>query len=680
MQFVNRAVLAGMTLSSFWICQYFAKTGFGQEKPDQSKIVQPAWPGQKSTWKGFERFDFEVDGRRAYVVVPKNKAPGNPWIFRARFPDFHAEADVILLKRGFHIARINTDGMLGSPTAMGHWNKFYAFVNERGLAKRCALEGVSRGGLFVYGFAHRWPDRVACIYCDTPVCDISSWPGGKGSGRGHVPTWKACLKEYGLTEQAVGQFKDIPIHRLDNIASARIPILHIISMNDEIVPPAENTLVLAERYRKLGGSIDIIQVQEGTEKSGGHHFDHPDPMRVADFIERHATTQVAKEQRSFKDNFPGDDYFVMRGSLDNCRIKFETTKRGRVAFMGGSITAMSGWRDLTKEYLKAKFPETEFEFIDAGISSTGSVPGAFRLKRDVFGKGPVDLLFEEAAVNDLHNMRTKTEMVRGMEGIVRHARSINPNLDIVLMHFVDPNHMKSYRNGGMPEVILQHEKVASHYSVPSIQLAQEVTERIAAGQFDWANDFKNLHPSPYGHRLYASTIRRLLSTAWSKPLAENAQAVPHSNPEQRLDENSFDGGRMEPLRNAKLNGFNLMEKCDPRANGIGGGVRSGFHNVPMLVGVKTGDAMSLSFSGRAVGIFVAAGPDTGQIEYSVDNGPWKKQELFTKWSQGLHIPWVYVLESDLSKEKHVIRIRVAKSKHERSKGNVCRIVNLLVNE
>ena len=99
----------------------------------QSTDTKPseAWPGKQSKWNGFQRYDFEVDGRSAYVVMPKHAAPGKPWVWRARFPNFHAEADLILLDRGFHIARINTDGMLGSPNAMKHWDAFYQFIIDR---------------------------------------------------------------------------------------------------------------------------------------------------------------------------------------------------------------------------------------------------------------------------------------------------------------------------------------------------------------------------------------------------------------------------------------------------------------------------------------------------------------------------------------------------------------------
>jgi sialidase-1 len=266
----------------------FPSLGYAQTQTSTAET----WSGKKSAWHGFDRYDFEVDGRPAYVVVPKQPAKGNPWVWRARFPGFHDEIDQVLVKAGFHIARINTDGMLGGPRAMKHWDAFYAFVIERGLAKKCALEGVSRGGLFVYGFASRWPDRVACIYCDTPVGDIKSWPGGEGTGRGDGATWQTCLKEYGLTEQSAKDFKGSPIDTLAPIANAKIPLMHIVSMNDTVVPPTENTLLLAQRYRQLGGSIEVIKIKTGTEQSHGHHFPMPDPQRMADFIIRHASATL----------------------------------------------------------------------------------------------------------------------------------------------------------------------------------------------------------------------------------------------------------------------------------------------------------------------------------------------------------------------------------------------------
>lgn len=51
----------------------------------------------------------------------------------------------------------------------------------------------------------------------------------------------------------------------------------------------ENTYLLKKRLEQHGHTLDVISVAEGTVKSNGHHFDHPEPQRVVDFITRHAS-------------------------------------------------------------------------------------------------------------------------------------------------------------------------------------------------------------------------------------------------------------------------------------------------------------------------------------------------------------------------------------------------------
>lgn len=372
----------------------------------------------------------------------------------------------------------------------------------------------------------------------------------------------------------------------------------------------------------------------------------------------------------------GADYFELRDGLTNSRIVFEQTKRGRVVFLGGSITNMKGWKERVAEDLKRRFPNTDFEFINAGIPSTGSTPGAFRLERDVFKNGRVDLLFEEAAVNDSTNGRSDKEQMRAMEGIVRHARKLNPNIDIVIMHFVDPEKMRSYNQGKTPRVIQNHEKVAAHYKLPSINLAFEVTERINRNEFTWKNDFKNLHPSPFGHALYSNTIARCFDAAW-KQEAKSEKPTPYPLP-VKLNEFCYDSGKLvSPSKAIETKGFSLNPKW---VNTVGGGTRPGFVNVPLLEGQRPGDSFQFEFNGTAVGLFNAAGPDAGMIEFKIDHGEWTKQDLYTKWSGGLHIPWLYVLAAELNpKEKHILHVRIAKENNSKSKGHACRIVHLAVN-
>jgi len=79
------------------------------------------------------------------------------------------------------------------------------------------------------------------------------------------------------------------------------------------------------------------------------------------------------------------NWFELHDGLKNSQYIFETTTKGTVAFVGGSITGMS-WRKKVMENLKRRFPSTEFKFVLAGVGSTGTMYGSFRLDRDVTQK------------------------------------------------------------------------------------------------------------------------------------------------------------------------------------------------------------------------------------------------------------------------------------------------------
>ncbi len=130
-----------------------------------------------SPWNGFTKHSFQVEGYHAYVVSPLVAAPGNPWIWRTSFPDFHAEIDLELARSGFHIGYLDVVDLLGSDKALDLMDRFYDQARfQWNLAEKPALEPCSRGGLHAYRYAARHPERIACIYADTPVMDFKSWP------------------------------------------------------------------------------------------------------------------------------------------------------------------------------------------------------------------------------------------------------------------------------------------------------------------------------------------------------------------------------------------------------------------------------------------------------------------------------------------------------------------------
>lgn len=345
-----------------------------------------------------------------------------------------------------------------------------------------------------------------------------------------------------------------------------------------------------------------------------------------------------------------------RGSLENCRIGFEQQKQGHVAFLGGSITEMNGYRPMVCEMLKRRFPQTRFVFTDAGISSTCSTTGAFRLQNDVLRHGPLDLLFVEFAVNDDQDAHhARRECLRGMEGILRHARQHNPGADLVVTYFVNPEMLAALQSGRTPVPIEAHEAAARHYRASTIDLAREVAQQISAGKLTW-DKFGGTHPAPLGNAICAGMIDRLMDLAWAEPLAPGAKATPHPLPEP-LDPLCYCQGRFVGPDEARVvRGWRLLV---PDWKSLKGSSRARFEKLAMLCAEQAGAELTLGFSGTAIGAYLVAGPDAGVVESQVDGGPNRTVNLLHAYSKNLHYPRTVMFATDLSPGPHRLRLRLA---------------------
>jgi hypothetical protein len=57
----------------------------------------------------------------------------------------------------------------------------------------------------------------------------------------------------------------------------------VVGDADDVVPVAENTTILKERYEKLGGHVELI-----VKKGIGHHpHSLPDPTPIVEYILAH---------------------------------------------------------------------------------------------------------------------------------------------------------------------------------------------------------------------------------------------------------------------------------------------------------------------------------------------------------------------------------------------------------
>lgn len=251
-------------------------------EPKIRALDQP-FPGEKTSWNGFDRFDFSIAGKTVTVVTPKNPLPNRPWAWKAEFFNVATNTEVALLNRGMTIVYLNDQNMYGCPQAVTDWDNCYTtLTGTYGFAKKVALIGLSRGGLYCYNWAAQNPEKVSCIYGDAPVCDIKSWPGHQGKCQiDTTKEWQQLMQCYGFKSEAEAlAYNKNPIDELAPLAAAHIPLLNVYGDADKTVPWDENTKILAERYQKLGGNITLIC------KPGGDHHPHglPDPTPVVDFI------------------------------------------------------------------------------------------------------------------------------------------------------------------------------------------------------------------------------------------------------------------------------------------------------------------------------------------------------------------------------------------------------------
>ncbi len=252
--------------------------------PTTTKSGSGLFPGTVTNWHGFEKYELPWEQYTATIVAPKSPASGRPWVWHGEFFGHKPDPDVALLGKGYHIVYLKVSDTLGAPSTVKTWTDFYNHLTKTyRFSKKPALVGLSRGGLYCYNWAIANPEKVSCIYADAPVCDFKSWPGGKGKGKGDPTNWQRVLTLWNFKDEAEAlAYTKNPVDAIAPLAKHKVPLLHVFGDADDVVIPAENTLLLAERYRALGGPIELIA------KSGVGHHPHglQDSSPIINFIAR----------------------------------------------------------------------------------------------------------------------------------------------------------------------------------------------------------------------------------------------------------------------------------------------------------------------------------------------------------------------------------------------------------
>lgn len=233
--------------------------------------AEKAWLSERGPFfsGAYARYQLLIPGVDAFttVIVPKEPAPGKPWVFRADYSKPDDRVDLALLAKGWTIVTgavpYNYDGPVPA-----QWNAIYTYLTGYGFAARPVLMG--RGGAAgeAMGWAIANPEKVACIYAENPILESKLMLGGKA-----------------------------PLDTLAPLAKAGVPLLFVCGAEDpsatgqpqsseRATSQAQSTAqaqVAETRYRQAGGKLILF-----IRKNEGHILKPEAPAEVLDFIGRYA--------------------------------------------------------------------------------------------------------------------------------------------------------------------------------------------------------------------------------------------------------------------------------------------------------------------------------------------------------------------------------------------------------
>lgn len=369
-------------------------------------------------------------------------------------------------------------------------------------------------------------------------------------------------------------------------------------------------------------------------------------------------------------------YFVPKAGTANVAEKAAARPNAKfhrtVAFLGGSITEMHGFRPRVMAALRAKYPDVDFTEIAAGLSSTCSDAGAFRLEEDVLSVGRPDLFVVEAAVNDDQDGHfDRRRCIRGMEGAVRHVLAANPACAVVVGLMVNKGQYDQLMKGKTPLPYAADADVARHYGAALADVGSALAASAKAGGFSW-KEYRDCHPSAEGCDLGAKVVLEAIDRVFDPRRTPKARPLPLP-----LDAGSYSRGRALPFSAVNLGKNWHVSKPDWAK--IPGSKRGYFTRGEALWS-ETADAVArVTFTGVTLAAFLTAGPDAGDLEVSVDGGEWRRFPLKAFYGT-LHYPYVQVLAEDLPAGRHTACLRVASVQRKNGTGRAIRIHRLFVDE
>ncbi len=189
------------------------------------------------------------------------------------------------------------------------------------------------------------------------------------------------------------------------------------------------------------------------------------------------------------------------------------TVDGEVKEKGGD--ALKSYVNLTTAWFEENYPNATIDFVNAGISDTGTAYANCRLERDLMnenGHGMPDLVFVEFTSNDwiydYGDIRQgRQEVKRLAESLVRSIYNFNKYADIVFLFTARSE--KSEAREAYIEIAKVYDILCIDVGIP---LQNEIKKNGISAEKDGCLYYTvdNLHPSFYGYEVYFKEIEKNL--------------------------------------------------------------------------------------------------------------------------------------------------------------------------
>lgn len=242
-------------------------------------------------WGFFEDYEceeFEFMGLPAKIVKPHGKSNGK-WALKTEYFGSFPALEMELLERGWHIAFNQNDNRWAERQDIERKAAFIRYISETyGLSHKCAIVGLSCGGLYGVRLAAYCPELISVLYLDAPVMNLLSFPAALGNAK------SSFFDEYerftGRTLSEMLSYREHPIDQMDILVQNDIPVILVAGDSDRSVPYCENGALLERYYKEKGGTIEVHI------KSGCDHHPHglENPAIIADFIEKYSRKEQKK--------------------------------------------------------------------------------------------------------------------------------------------------------------------------------------------------------------------------------------------------------------------------------------------------------------------------------------------------------------------------------------------------